>query len=106
MNRRSFDIAVDYRAERFHRLRKLDANKHCVRFKKVVSSVHFRRRVSDEEQRAQKYDRIRIGTDTLEYWVRNFFEMYHHFCSIGIPFSFRFVVVRSVPFSFISWAQE
>ena len=60
INRPSYDIAVDYRAERFPRQRVLDA-KIASALKKFISSVHFRRKVSVEEQRAQKYNRFLRG---------------------------------------------
>ena len=45
-------------------------------------------------------------TDTSEYWVSSFLEVLHHVFRSGIPFSFRFVGVRPIPFVFVSWAED
>ena len=36
----------------------------------------------------------------------SFFEEFHHFFSYGVPFSFKFLGVRPVPFFFVSWTEE
>ena len=40
------------------------------------------------------------------YWMIRLFESVHHLCSDGIPFSFRFRGVHSVPCFLLSWAEE
>ena len=71
VNRRSHDIATDCGAKRFP-YDVLDAMIASA-LQKLLTHVHFRKRVSVEEQRAQK-----ISTDSVEGDM-----IYEHFCATG-----------------------
>ena len=72
INGRSCDIVVDYRAERdFTDCEMFDA-KIASALKRTISSAHFRRRVSVEEQRAQKDDRFVRGSQ-IPYMMYEYF---------------------------------
>ena len=51
INRRSFDVAINWRAQKLPRLREMLDAKIASALKKILTSVHFRRRVGVEGQR-------------------------------------------------------
>ena len=71
INRRSCGIAVDHRAKRFPWLRNAWCE-DCVCTENIFSRVHFQRRVSLEEQRAQKYYRFLRGRQ-IAYMIYDYF---------------------------------
>ena len=71
-----FEIAIDYKSEEISLdCEMLDA-KIASALKKLRTHVHFRRRVSDEEQRSQKDDRFLRGRQIA-------YIIYEHFRSTG-----------------------
>ena len=75
VNRRHYDIAIDYRRGDFLDYEMLDAMTAST-LKKLPAHMHFRKRVSVEEQRAQKDDRFLRGKQ-IAYMI------YEHFRATG-----------------------
>ena len=72
MNCRTCDISIDYRATKFPEFDRLDAMNASALKKLLNTQSNFWRRVSVEEQRAQKHDRFPRGRQ-IAYMIYEYF---------------------------------